>query len=330
MKKLYILFVLLLSLQSTAASWRTIYAHGIVDGPSQMQRFEQAFATSNNIAVQFADAATPTDWGLNGLIGSACNTLLGKNVNRAKMHMGQGPDIQAVQTTIETVPNSQSLIIYGCSRGAAATINYVAQHNPTNIKALVLDACPADIPGGTGIILAKLGIDPENALTVFKTIFPGYPENSIPPINAIKNITNKDLPILLIHAQNDKRVSYQNSLMLYQEFKRQGFRNLHIIILPEGRHSFLLQDDCSKDIYLQAVHAFYKKYNLPYNAMYTKQEFDLQTYHPSDDNIVTTINLYEKNIITTYKDACYRNMAIGSIILAAIFAELIRRYYYNT
>lgn len=130
-------------------------------------------------------------------------------------------------------------------------------------------------------------------------LFPAYPKNSQPPIQAIKNIQNKKLPILLIHSATDQKVPVVHSYQLYQEFKQQGFENVELVILPEGRHGYILQDEKIKPLYLQAVHNFYKKYQLPYDTTWTQQEFDWTKYDPS--NLQNFIKFYEKNIEKKYQ-----------------------------
>ena len=337
-KRLCFIILNLICAQTALADWQTIFAHGIVDGPTQINRFTDAIATSNQKSVQFPDATAATDWGLNGCIGSITSTLLGKTVNRSAMYMGQGPDIAAIHANLQEgrpdasldprfhEDDTEKLILYGCSRGAAAIVNYVAQHNPDNLKALVLDATPADIPANIRMTLASLGINPNHANSMFKIMFPAYPADAVPPIQAIKQIKNKQLPILLIHSQTDQRVDHINSYKLYLEFIRQGFSNVHLAIMPSGRHSFLLQDETIKPMYLQVVHSFYKKYDVPYDATWTKTELNLQDFQPTTATMLQAINEHEEKIQDKYQQACKRNMLVATLITAAIIAALIQKF----
>lgn len=325
MKKFLLLFSLI-HLQQISASWHTIYAHGIVDGPSQMQRFASAINTETSISVQFIDSLAAQNWDLNGCIGSITSTLLGKNVNRENMHMGQGADIATLQETVLKSSSNKNLILYGCSRGAAAIINYLAEHNPSNLKAIVLDATPADIPETIAITLAQFGINPTKALDIFCKIFPAYQKDSIPPIHAIKNIKNKNLPILLIHSRTDQRVHVQNSYKLYQEFKAQGFLNVHLVVLPDGQHSFALQNDLVKPLYLKSVNQFYKKYNLPYDLNWIDTNFDMNQLMPSTQEMQFMIDDYARKIIDAYEFAVQKNIIISTVTIIMIM-EILRRKY---
>jgi pimeloyl-ACP methyl ester carboxylesterase len=325
MKKL-LLLLSLTQLQQMHANWHTIYAHGIVDGPNQMQRFESAINTNTITAAKFIDSLPAQNWDLNGCIGSITSALIGKNVNRVNMHMGQGADIATLYETILNVTPEQNLILYGCSRGSATIINYLALHNPSNLKAIVLDATPANIPETIAITLAQFGINPTQALDVFCKIFPAYQKTSIPPIHAIKNIKNKNLPILLIHSQTDQRVHVQNAYQLYQEFKAQGFLNVHLVILPDGQHSFLLQNDSIKALYLKSVNQFYKKYNLPYDLNWIDTNFDMNQLMPSSQEMQLVVDDYAKKIIDTYKFSVLRNTVISTIMIIMIMEILIQKY----
>ena len=65
---IFLLLTTFLSLKSDENSLITIFAHGIVDGPSQIQRFKEALCTDINKAVCFPDAQNLSDSILNTII----------------------------------------------------------------------------------------------------------------------------------------------------------------------------------------------------------------------------------------------------------------------
>ena len=77
---------------------------------------------------------------------------------------------------------------------------------------------------------------------------------------AIKGISNKKLPIMLLHQKNDKLISIENGKMIYAELKKQGFANVHFVTLTSGSRN----DLCDNQAY-DALQAFYAKYLLPYD-----------------------------------------------------------------
>lgn len=277
MTKLYIFnFLLIVNLYAHSAQ-HTIFAHGIIDGPTQINRFKDVIATQQATPIIFPDAHLTKSWNLNGIIDYCSNwygqkvnsthNFYGKHINRNSMYMGQGEDLESISKTMTQYATTESVILYGCSRGAAALLTYLGQHNPTNVSALILDACPADLPATLHLQLASYGIHHGWANAIFSTLFPQYnASTALTPICAIPLIQNKNLPILLIHSQKDQIVPYIHSLQLYQQLRDQNFTNVHLILLPDGQHSYILQDPTLAPIYTQAVHSFYKKYNLPHDA----------------------------------------------------------------
>jgi pimeloyl-ACP methyl ester carboxylesterase len=326
MKKL-LFFFSILHLQPLSASWNTIYAHGIVDDQTQMQRFGDAISTPKATAVEFCDAHNATTWDLKSCIGSLASKALKKPINLANMNMGQGDDIIRLRKAIENAPKNDQISLFGSSRGAATIINTVAENNPTTVQALVLDATPCDIPAIIKPLLAKFIINPNYSNPIFRFFFSAYPKDSIPPIQAIKQIKNKNLPILLIHSKTDQKVPVHNSYKMYQEFQRQGFTNVHLVILPDGKHGYPLQDEKIKPLYLQAVHSFYKKYNLPYNATWTNQNFDFDASRPSMQEMQDAIMAHETKIIQTYQSRAGKRNFVISAITVALMIEVLRRNY---
>ncbi len=299
----------------------TVFAHGIVDNSKQMDRFKEAIATPNAQAINFLDSLSPSNYNpITNLVFSVTE-YFGKNMNYSSMFMGQKDDISVLEKQVATIKLEDQIVLFGCSRGAATILSYLGQHNPNNISAIVLDACPANIPETIRMSLAKAGINPKYYNTVFSTIFPNYEiETALTPLEAISKIENKDLPVLLLHSQEDKVVHYSNSLKLYQAFLKAGFSNVHLTVLPQGRHSFVLQNESSKNAYLAAVHSFYKKYNLPYNPELAITE---STDCPLEkEEIPEEIEKYEQAIMQIYNQSSQRNINYAAI--AAILAILYK------
>lgn len=327
--KTYIFNILLLSSLYAYSAQYTVYAHGIIDGPAQIDRFKDVIATPQIAPVIFPDAQIASSWNLNGIIGQLSNlygqkvnsthSFYGKHINRNAMYMGQDNDLEAISTKIAHIPAQESMILYGCSRGAAALLTYLGKYNPSNIAALILDACPTDLPATLHIKLASCGIHPTWANSIFTTLFPQYQASkALTPFNAIPLIQNKDLPILLVHSQKDHVVPYVHSLQLYQQLLDHGFTNVHLILLPHGRHAYALQDETIAPLYAQAVHSFYKKYNLPHDA--TIAQDTIQETILTKEEIKQKTTAYQESI----QNILYTKRAIYS---ASIAITLILLYY---
>jgi len=249
----------------------TVFAHGLFSNNKQKLRFTQACPDSDDVlSFDFPENQSEQGYGLYRLIGYLAS-YWNKPLNLSNMYMGQNKDIDTIHEYIKnTISDDKPIVLFGLCKGGSTIINYTAQYNPENMKALVLDSSPANMPE----ILHDRFMDRYNIpqswdKAIFRIIFPAYPENAIPPIQAIKNITNKDLPILIIHSQNDTDVSFLHALKLAQEFKTQEFNHVYLARIPYGKHAYLMEGDQeTKDAYLQAVHTFYKQYKLSHNQIY--------------------------------------------------------------
>lgn len=301
----------------------TIFVHGIIDNCQQISRFKEAISTPNPQSVSFPDSLSPSNYNPITNLVFSITEYLGKNMNYSSMFMGQKDDISVLAKQVLTINPEDQIVLFGCSRGAATILSYLGQHNPKNINAVVLDACPANMPENIRMNLAKAGINPNYCNTVFSKLFPNYdPETALTPLQAISKIENKNLPILMVHSQEDTIVHYSNSLKLYQAFIDAGFSNVHLTILPQGRHSFLLQNESIKHTYLNAVHSFYKKYGLPHNQELARTE---STVYPlQKETIQKEIKKYEEEIIETYSQSYKRNINYAAI--AAILAILYKLF----
>ena len=189
---LLIIFTLTLFVVSVQADQPiTLFCHGIVDNQSQSQRFQECLEQPVQL-FNFQDAQKPEEWDVNSLIFQSCS-LFGKFINRNKMFMGHGQDIT---TLAEQIDPTKEYIIYGVSRGGSAAINYIADYNPANIKALVLDATPADMISPVDMLQYEVGY--KFALNriiqeaIFQILFPGYQVGAVPPVDNISKIANKN------------------------------------------------------------------------------------------------------------------------------------------
>ena len=135
---------------------------------------------------------------------------------------------------------NKNFIAIGHSRGAEMLIHFIADCDPDNLKALVLIAAPVSVG------------------FAFKGKIVGDPV-AVPAktLASIKDIKNKQLPVILLHQQNDKLVTVEHSHCLFKEFKAQGFKNVSLVIMQSGGHNDLLD----KKGY-QALQQFYKKNGL--------------------------------------------------------------------
>lgn len=260
----------------------TLYCHGVGGNKSQISDYKDQILAPYD-TVSFPDTDIPQGVNLNKLIYYICSKYFKKeHINRAAMYMGQGKDVESIRQKIKP---AQPYILYGLCRGGAAIINYLAQYNPTNIAAIVLD----EVPGNMFDIVKKI-LKPKKKQTpiqeeqTFRWFFPAYPRGVKQAMHNIIYIKNKALPIFLVYANRDTTFHFPSSTWKnYIQFKKHGFTNVYLCELKDCSQNAQGQD---KITYLTCLHSFYKHHNLPYDATYaTLSKEDLQKLQPS----VTTI-----------------------------------------
>jgi pimeloyl-ACP methyl ester carboxylesterase len=270
----YLKFIGLISLvglhQTMPSQPHTVFIHSWLAHPGQAKKYYiPAFCTPSYSAPAMPDTQPETSWNpLNQLIAFLAKTGWNKHVPRSHIHFGTGPDLETIQNCIQSDAAciNKDIILYGICRGAYAALNYLAEYNPDNIKALILDSSPADVSEILFPRCQSTGLSTTLGLWAFHHLWPHYSANSVTAKDNIANIQNKNIPVLILHSRQDIHFPFKNALELYVAFKQAGFKNVHLAALS-GFHGFLARDD--KNRYLQAVHTFYQHYNFAYNPEYT-------------------------------------------------------------
>ncbi len=288
----------------------TLYCHGVGADQSQVHNYSDMIQEPYQV-FNFPDTQRPRGICLNTMIYHGCNIVGRKNINRNKMFMGQGEDITTIK---EQVKSNSSYILYGLSRGGSAIINYMAEHNPKNIKALILDETPANMIDVMDNLKrpAKNPCEPEKKqkkskkkkkrvkkpLTEaqreksFRRVFPAYPKGARSGIENISLIENKDLAVFLVYTRIGSRYHFPSSAWrLYLAFKEAGFQHVYLCELEEHTEDAQGND---KKLYVERLHSFYKKHNFSYNeqhAVLTSE--DLAAMQPSKEQVHAMLTVYE-------------------------------------
>lgn len=237
--------------------------------------------------------------------------------------LGQKEDIKMISNALRST--NIPVVGVGLEFGANSWINAAADpHNLQKMHALVLDTPCADvneiiysatyfnyIPGGEFIIKK-----------IAKLLLGYYDPNGIQPIDAIKDIANKELPIFIIHSKEDNVFSINQSRQLYLEFLTQKFTNVYLIEVPHGNHKDIL-NSLGYRLYQQTLHQFYKKFNIPYDVdlAHLSKNIKIKRYKPDADLIREKMEL---NFLDKYKTTI-----VKSVILLYI-AYKCNQYFPNT
>lgn len=158
----------------------------------------------------------------------------------------------------------KSVVLYGTSRGAATIFNFTALHHPKHVDALVCeglfdsiehvkDTCSFYVRW-IGLILYRIC---------------QFDRQGVAPIQLVERMP-RTMPILLITSRNDSTVPSECTINMYNQLRATGHDKVHILIVQKASHISYPHGNEKKEckLYENVVHAFYKKYGLPYIPEY--------------------------------------------------------------
>jgi hypothetical protein len=172
--------------------------------------------------------------------------------------LGQGNEIERIKQVYDAcnLGEKDTIIFHGPSRGPAAIINFIAKYNPTNIGGLILESAFDSVQGGLqakSLYKSKKRFCHWCMYTVFR-----YRRDGEHPIDQIKFIKNKNLPILIVCSEQDNIVHWRSSENLYNAFIKNGFTNVQFVKTKQGGHAKILWGP-DGDQYVNAVRALKEK-----------------------------------------------------------------------
>ena len=180
------------------------------------------------------------------IIGSQYRGTFTKN-SSAHDEFG-GSDVNDVTALLDYIPSiegadSQRVGMYGASRGGMQT--FLALKNAKNIKAV------ATIAGATDL-LNELEFRPAME-KVYSRRIPNYDKNKVTELDkrsVLKwvNELSPNVPILLLHGEDDQRVSVNSSIALAAALSQNNISH-KLVVYPDDNH-FLMQnkDKANKEL----------------------------------------------------------------------------------
>lgn len=222
-----------------------------------------------------------------------------KGFDGSQTSLGQENEIRALTHAYEKVKHTD-VVIMGMSRGASTILNFLGTRTPSNIAAVIVES-PFDSITNTLENFCKMAgvswLMPLNVLYASPNLFfSKFNPKGIFPIKVVQNI-QKDLPILIIASLQDDLIPALSTAAIYSKLRETDHPHVHFLLLEKGAHGYLLEDE-DAHIYLNAVHAFYKKYELPHNKVLAAHgESILAQCQPSSDLIIDAIK-HKRTFIT--------------------------------
>jgi alpha-beta hydrolase superfamily lysophospholipase len=236
-------FLLHYSLMSAQTDTIYFFSHGLGGNKKQAYHYQQEEQMIGNtlITFDFPD-------------------VLPHGFNAKEVNLGQEQDVATVEKEFEKIKGTQDkVVLFGVSRGAATLVNFLGKCPCPEVKAVILES-PFDHV--QSVIEFKYYVSAVHALVPM--FFAKYNPHGMQPITSAPTIRT-DVPILIICSEQDSLIPCSSSIALYRALKKAGNNHVHLLNVAQGDHGKILWGAKGAE-YRNVVHAFYKKYNLPYNG----------------------------------------------------------------
>ena len=232
-----------------SVSVQTIYAPGISFPGKTEEYFKPAFFDTENFCVAEFNDMSPTVSYWNQLIRWVVSWL-GEPLYNRQSCLGQSNDIDGIKACVDK-SGAANIILFGLCRGAAACLNYQAKYNNPRVKAIVIDSGVFNVKQAYTQIAPKF-ID-------IKKVFPCFSVHDAEPIASVALIKNKEIGILILHADKDSVVSFSQAQEFYKVCQGLHFTNLFLERFDSAKHCKIFKE--KPDQYLRAINEFYTKLN---------------------------------------------------------------------
>jgi len=211
--------------------------------------------------------------------------------------LGQENCIKPIKSQLQSTQYTNNCLIYAISQGTATLLNYLGNPKNTNktnrIKCLILEAVLASSNSAIEHTISnKLKLKCLMRLPfayywmpyLSKVPYPFYSPAGIQPIKSIEHIP-LDIPIILIHAQRDPVLSYNDACALYYRLKLIGHNKIYFINTLDKQHAKLLESYQDKQKIIRQILN-------THNIIKSDEDFtaDLSPYQPDQEQFK---NAYE-------------------------------------
>ncbi|WP_419421221.1 hypothetical protein ACNVED_15235 (plasmid) [Legionella sp. D16C41] len=236
-------------------------------------------------------------WGANWYNGFHFTTSIPKTESvvfhapiLSQVSIGQETDIQShrkkYDAWLASKDKTNGLILWGVSRGTAATFCAFAKEKYPEVKLVVLegaiDSVQNVIPGRVANTIPVDFISKKisNAITLGFSFFKKYnlmqydPEGPS-PLKSIEEFP-EGVPVVFITSKKDTVVTCINTRNIAQALADKGKNDVYLLELEHSSHPNYMFDDVNdRNNYEAFIHAIYKKYNLKYNPDLAQKGEDL-------------------------------------------------------
>lgn len=198
----------------------------------------------------------------------------------SQMSFGQTSDIEShYKKYLHWKQNKKhdSLIMYGVSRGTAATFAALSTHDYPEVKLVILEGAIDSMENvmrnfinhfvgneqktNERLEQLKFWVDYLNQHGLF-----GYSNKGVSPLSLLDKFP-KDVPVVFVTSARDIVVSPKNTKNIAGLLAARGQNDVYLLELKNSRHPTYMYDDKEDhDTYESFIHAIYKKYGLQHDA----------------------------------------------------------------
>ena len=166
---------------------------------------------------------------------------------------------------------SEGLILYGVSRGTAATFCAFAREKYPEVKLVILEGAIDSIPNVfKRTYNNKFGNEKVSNLALYglNTFFSTctqYKPDGISPLSCVAEYP-ENVPTVFITSKIDAEVPCENTRNIATKLANRGKNDVYLLELEKSKHpQYMFDNQSDRDNYEAFIHAIYKKYGLKHD-----------------------------------------------------------------
>jgi hypothetical protein len=194
----------------------------------------------------------------------------------SNISIGQESDIEShrkkYQSWLRRDDRQSSLILYGVSRGTAATFCAFAKEKYPEVKLVILEGAIDSVENILPKRAAKICSSEylaQKTLSMMKSglsMFTSYREDGPSPLSCVDDYP-ENIPTVFVTSIKDAEVPCENTKNIAQALAGRGKNDVYLLTLNHSSHpNYMFDHQEDRDRYEAFIHAIYKKYDLEHDA----------------------------------------------------------------
>ncbi|KTD75491.1 prolyl oligopeptidase family serine peptidase [Legionella waltersii] len=245
--------------------------------------------------------------------------------NPSQISYGQESDIESHHRKYLSWKNqmkNDGLVLYGVSRGTAATFCAFAKYKYPEVKLVILEGAIDSMENviknmanhylGKGV-MSDIAVSSMRRSANFLTRYGlfGYKDESDSPLSMLDNFP-ENVPVIFITSELDRTVDSKSTENIAKNLHQRGKNDVYLLKLKNSRHPFYPYDNKQDhDQYETFIHAIYKEYGLDHDSKLAENgrhllescnlknppnSLETKLNHDSNDRDILSTNLEKLNI----------------------------------